>query len=188
MKQKSDIVNENETAVDNGKTATAPAASPEPSSADATPATKGIEDAKHKSDIVNRSGTAANDGKRKDARLRQALAEALAPRTLFAVLHWLALLGAALFVVVALVFALLSGASEKPRPEIGFWLLLALGVICLVIAGFLLSRKELADFVDMDWVLVVLFHLDRRHDRRPIRRRQRPQWKLQPPAQSRTVG
>ncbi|PSO26986.1 patatin-like phospholipase family protein [Bradyrhizobium sp. MOS002] len=160
VKQKSDIVNENETAVDNGKTATAPAASPEPSSADATPATKGIEDAKHKSDIVNRSGTAANDGKRKDARLRQALAEALAPRTLFAVLHWLALLGAALFVVVALVFALLSGASEKPRPKgIGFWLLLALGVICLVIAGFLLSRKELADFVDMDWVLVVLFSL-----------------------------
>lgn len=144
-----------------------PQASPAPSRADTAPAAKSIEAAKQKSDGATRNGTEAKDGATvaalnakatddKAVKLRKALTEAFAPRTSFALLHWLVLLGVAVFALVALVFALLSGAADKPSPKgMGFWLLLACGVACLAFVALRLYQKELAQFGDMDWVVVV---------------------------------
>lgn len=124
--------------------------------------------AKQKSDGA-KDGKAARDGATaaavnakapddKAKELRKALTEAFALRSSFALLHWLVLLGAALFALFALVFALLSGAADKPSPKgIGFWLLLLIGVACVAFSAFRISSKELAEQRDMDWVVIVLF-------------------------------
>jgi patatin-like phospholipase len=143
-----------------------------PSNADAGPAAKDTDTAKEKNESAGKGGKAAKDDKtaagestkagndEAAAKVREALTAAFALRTSHALLHWLVLLGAAVFAVVALLFALLSGAAEKPsRKGLGSWLSTGIGVACLAFVALRVNQQALMAFKPLDWAVVILMGL-----------------------------